>query len=506
MRNLELLLLISNISWLAVMILSKKELRRRGALAISGAAILFLMLHLILEGYRIQLLPLYGMTIGTLPLSLMLHGSLRQAPRSKRRRFFIRSAYGTAILLLVAAIGLSYIFPIFKLPQPSGRFQVGTQTLHFVDNKRAETLGASPSGKRELMIQVWYPAQKVSGHPAPLIPDTRILPHMAANYGLPGFTFEYLRYVSSHSYAQAPVSSEKPSYPLILGNPGFGSSRFLHTSQAEDLASHGYIVAVIDHTYNTFATEFPDGRVTTDATSGLFSPDHSYAQENASRDQLGQLLTDDVEFVLDRFSQLQSGEISSPFQGKLDMEHIGIFGHSIGGAAAYDAMYDPRIDAGIDLDGGLYGLDERQQLHKPVLFIHSASEAARLQRIMEDRPYTDAELKQMNSTREWEDQVAADKQRELQRIRQATLQGGQSIYLTDSEHLNFTDVSFISPVFKFLGVTGYISPNRAAAVIDTYMLDFFNAHLNNQGSGALKQGTDSRFPEVKLLFDAPDSP
>jgi hypothetical protein len=51
--------------------------------------------------------------------------------------------------------------------------------------------------------------------------------------------------------------------PLVVLSPGFTNSRSALTALAEDLASHGYVVAGIDHTYESFATAFPDGRVTT---------------------------------------------------------------------------------------------------------------------------------------------------------------------------------------------------------------------------------------------------
>lgn len=229
------------------------------------------------------------------------------------------SAYTAIAIMLVVTAGLMYAFPVFKIPEPTGEFKVGTQTFHFVDTNREEIFGDARDGKRELMVQVWYPAQAGTGKYAPFIPDTQILRYMAANYGLPGFTLQHLKYVSSHAYLGAEVSSAQTSYPLILANPGFGSSRFLHTSQAENLASHGYIVAVIDHTYNTFATEFPDGRITTISTNDLFSPDHDYRTESGNRDKLGKVLTDDVAFALDQFEIIQSGQIPSHLKGRIDL-------------------------------------------------------------------------------------------------------------------------------------------------------------------------------------------
>lgn len=407
------------------------------------------------------------------------------------------SVYTAIAIMLVVTAGLMYAFPVFNLPEPDGEFKIGMQTFHLVDRNREEVFDDAKDGKRELMVQVWYPVQAGTGKYAPFIPDTPILRYMAANYGLPEFTLQHLKYVSSHAYSGAEVSSAQTSYPLILANPGFGSSRFLHTSQAENLASHGYIVAVIDHTYNTFATEFPDGRITTSTTNDLFSPNDDYRTGRESRDKLGKVLTDDVAFVLDQFELIQSGQIPSPLKGRIDLGHVGVFGHSIGGATAYDASYDPRIAVGIDLDGGLYRLRDREDLQKPFLFINSESYFEELNRVINNRVYTDAELNRMGSTREWMDQVTEDKKLELERMRETVDEGGQILYIENTEHLNFADVQFISPVFKMLGITGKIDPERANSVINAYMLDFFDVYLKNQG-GVLINGPDSRFPEVKF--------
>ncbi|CQR56548.1 alpha/beta hydrolase family protein [Paenibacillus riograndensis] len=497
MRFFEILLFFSSVCLLALLFIFNQRIRRPALLLTSGAGSIFLVIHLLVEGYRVQLLFLYGFTV------LMLLLSLRDVfitPKVVRTASRIRRVLGRLFIVfgLIATSCFLYVFPVFDLPAPTGELKVGTQVFHFTDPSREETFGTTATGKRELMVQVWYPAQAGTGRYAPFIPDTPILRYMAANYGLPGFTFQHLKYVSSHAYSGAEVSSAQTSYPLILANPGNGSSRFLHTSQAENLASHGYIVAVIDHTYNTFATEFPDGRVTTSTTDDLFSPDHDYRTESGNRDKLGKVLTDDVVFVLDQFELIQSGQISSDFKGRIDLGHVGVFGHSIGGATAYDASYDPRITVGIDLDGGLYRLRDREGLRKPFLFINSESEFERLKMVMDNRVYTDAELKRMGSTREWNDQVTEDKKLELERMRETVGEGGQFLYIEKTEHLNFTDVQFISPIFKMLGITGKIAPERADSIINAYMLDFFDMYLKNQG-GSLMKGPDSRFPEVKIV-------
>ncbi|AIQ19791.1 dienelactone hydrolase [Paenibacillus sp. FSL H7-0357] len=496
MRLFELLLFLSNIGLFALTILLKKGRRRIPVFVASGIATLLLVIHWTVEGYRVQLFPPYCITI--IFLAISGYSYFKKTGQKKIPRFMLGSAYTAIAIMLVVTAGLMYAFPVYKLPEPTGEFKVGTQTFHFVDTNREEIFDEARDGKRELMVQVWYPAQAGNGKYAPFIPDTQILRYMSANYGLPGFTFQHLKYVSSHAYSGAEVSSAQTSYPLILANPGFGSSRFLHTSQAENLASHGYIVAVIDHTYNTFATEFPDGRITTSTTNDLFSPDHDYRTESGNRDKLGKVLTGDVAFALDQFELIQSGQIPSHLKGRIDLGHVGVFGHSIGGATAYDASYDPRIAVGIDFDGGLYRLRDREGLRKPFLFINSESEFEKLKMVMDNRVYTDAELNRMGSTREWEDQVTEDKKLELERRRETVNEGGQVLYIDNTEHLNFADVQFITPIFKMLGATGKIAPERANSVINTYMLDFFDMYLKNQ-SGILMKGPDSRFPEVKFV-------
>ncbi|MBE7899223.1 dienelactone hydrolase [Paenibacillus polymyxa] len=497
MRIFEMLLFFSSACLLALLFLTNQRIRRSALLLTSGASSIFLVIHLLVEGYRVQLLFLYGFTILMLMLSLI---NVFITPKVVRTASRIRRVLGRLFIVigLIATGCFLYVFPVFNFPAPTGELKVGTQIFHFIDPSREETFGKTETGKRELMVQVWYPTQASTSKYAPFIPDTEILRYMAANYGLPGFTFQHLKYVSSHAYSGAEVSSAQTSYPLILANPGNGSSRFLHTSQAENLASHGYIVAVIDHTYNTFATEFPDGRITTSTTDDLFSPDHDYRTESENRDKLGKVLTGDVAFTLDQFELIQSGQIPSQLKGKIDLGHVGVFGHSIGGATAYDASYDPRIAVGIDFDGGLYRLRDREGLRKPFLFINTESYFEKLKMVMDNRVYTDAELKRMGSTREWEDQVTEDKKLELERMRETVDEGGQVLYIENTEHLNFTDVQFISPIFKMLGITGQIAPERANSVINAYMLDFFDMYLKNQG-GILMKGPDSRFPEVKFV-------
>ncbi len=496
MRLLESLLLLSNIGLLLYMLICKRKRHTLPEFIGSMIATGILILQYTVEGYRIQLLPVYCTTLVFAIITSYRY--VRKGVSLHVPRLLIGIAYTSMAILIVATAGLMYAFPVFRLPVPAGEFKVGTHTFHLVDPNRKEMFGTGGDRQRELMVQIWYPAQASSSQYAPFIPDTAILRYIAENYGLPGFIFQHLKYVSSHAYTDAEVASAQSVYPLLIANPGNGSSRFFHTSQAEQLASHGYIVAVIDHTDNTVATQFPDGRITRNTSDALFSPTHDYKTESQNRDKLGTILTDDVSFVLDQLQSMQSGQIPGVLKGKIDLQHIGVFGHSIGGATAYDAAYDPRITAGIDLDGGLYHLHDRKALDKPFLFINSASNYETIQRVIDNRVYTDEELQQMGSTREWEDAVMKDKQIELERMREAVAAGGQVIYIENTEHLNFTDIQFVSPAFKLIGATGKMDAARADEITTAYMLDFFDNYVKGQKSTGW-QKPDQRFPEVKFV-------
>lgn len=81
-----------------------------------------------------------------------------------------------------------------------------------------------------------------------------------------------------------------------------------------------------------------------------------------------------MEFVIDQIEKLNSGAIESQFKGKIDLDHIGAMGHSFGGATAFNATYlDQRIKAGVNMDGSLYEVENRDDINKPFMFIRSGS-------------------------------------------------------------------------------------------------------------------------------------
>ncbi len=493
MRLFELLLLLSNVGSLALMIFLKKGKRKKPKFVVSGVSILLLIVHLIVEGIRVQLFFSYCLTIlflGTSTYSYLNKAEPRNIPR------LLQGVISTLMsLMLILTAALLYTFPVFKLPEPTGGFKVGTQTFHFVDTNRDEIFDEANEGKRELIVQVWYPAQNTNGSTLPFISEDLLLKEepLSKTLGLPSIIMNYLKDIPSHSYEDAEISVSSHSYPLIILNHGYKSSRMYHTSHAENLASHGYIVASIDHTYSTFATVFPDGRTTTMETDEYLIRDTVY------RDKVGKVWTDDVTFTIDQFEQMNAGtgKYTTLFKGKLDLNRIGIFGHSYGGAAAYDSSYDARITAGINLDGGLYNYHRMPALTKPFMFMFSESTFDHFDKVRQHYVYTDEELKDMGATREEIEVESRDAEIEVEHIRHVAKHDGHVMYVEGTKHYNFADVQFLTPILQQIGLTGNMNPKRAATIINMYTLNFFDQYLKNK-DGSLLEGVNSEYPEVKV--------
>ncbi|GIP18129.1 carboxylic ester hydrolase [Paenibacillus montaniterrae] len=385
--------------------------------------------------------------------------------------------YGLYVLtftILAFSVFLSVYLPVFNLPKPDGAYSVGTKTFHLTDRGREESLTNNPHDKRELMIQVWYPAQDLNGQKqAPLFPEDASTFHeyierFADGFGLPAFALDYWRYIKTNSYENATISSAEARYPVVIVSHGFGTSRLLHASQAEHLASHGFVTVAIDHTYSTTATAFPDGRVT-----GLTTEQYlNGASENI--DKLGNIWTQDADFVIDQLNQLNR----DAFERKLDMDNIGMMGHSFGGATAFNTAYsNHRIKAGINMDGSLYNVNDKQAISKPFLFMESSSFIDLKNKALSGN-ISEEEIKNSGLTKEEFNKMIEERKREYKIIDQASM-----VYIEGTEHYNFTDLQLYSKLLKLLGMTGDIDGKRSANIVNQYVLDFFNKHLKETSDG-----------------------
>lgn len=172
--------------------------------------------------------------------------------------------------------------------------------------------------------------------------------------------------ITTRSYDKAPIKSV--DFPVLIFSHGLGSSRVMYTAQLEDLASHGWIILALDHPHDALVTEFADGTVV------LMDPTvlDDFPNELPG---LIEIRVADVEFIATTLKNsstvLQIPRLSSTGRN-LNSKHIGILGHSLGGATAAQAVANSSVfPCGANFDGGIFGPVAETGLDKPFLQIEA---------------------------------------------------------------------------------------------------------------------------------------
>ena len=368
------------------------------------------------------------------------------------------------------------------LPKPSGGYPVGTTSYYFTDPKREEIYTEEPDDRRELMVRVWYPSKQVL--------EVKHAPYFSQSLGVE----DSLGAIATNSIVNAPVARTQSNYPVLLFSHGFASLPEFNTINAEELASQGYVVVTINHTYESSVSVFPDGRVIT--TSQFFNSVIKEQLESLNKNlnknsnenlynsetleifkQSVEVRAKDAQFVLDKLKEINGKNPSGLLTGKLDLDRVGMFGHSLGGAtAAQTLLQDKRFKAGIDLDGGLFinGVDE--SLNQPFMFMNSEV---------------------MGTSNTLEPEVE-----DLIKLRKSFFQNLQSdgydVTIRGTGHYYFSDIPLVLKKLKDAGLPlgrlgelenlidiynpNPINPERATQIINDYIVAFFDRYLKNQES------------------------
>ena len=336
---------------------------RRPALLelLSMAALVLAVATLVVEGLRWQLV-----LWQVLALTVAAAAALRHWRPGHSRRW--RRVAGRGVLVVGLALGgmalLTALVP--TLPKPSGPHGVGSVVFRWTDDKRSETFTADPSDRRQVIAQAWYPTDAISGQAVPYFEAQGNLPSSIA--GLPSFMFGSFGSVATHATAATPVSAARRTWPVLFFSPGLSVPREQYTALSADLASRGFVVVALSVPYESAVSVLAGGRV----VGQTIHPDVMGPPPHPALERLIEIRAADSRFVLDQFSRLTQVEPGSPLAGHLDLEHVGIVGHSIGGATAVSVMAsDPRFKVGANLDGKLFGTEPDARLHRPFLWIQS---------------------------------------------------------------------------------------------------------------------------------------
>jgi len=472
MRTLELFVIIVHSLILVRLLFFQRGGSSRNVMLI-GVAAVTIVLQIGLEGYRWQMIPAYLMLAWVL-LQVVIYPNKYTVSTSVVSRICKGGMLGLYILVAVA---LPILVPVFSFEKPKGPYSVGTTTFHFIDEKRQEPYAEHPNIRRELMVQLWYPAK--TGSQEPTAPYTATPREIAIGFGksisMPSFTLEHLGQVKTHSHLEALLPDQEQAWPLLVFSHGMDRFRNGNTFQVEELASHGYIVAAIDHTYDAAATVFPDGRIAYSSSQ--------FDDGIPALDARMPVWISDVTFVLDQLERLNKGVPDSQFRGAIDMKRIGMFGHSYGGATAMQMLlHDERVKAGIDMDGGLYGIRAPEQgIGKPFMLMNAQDTEMQYQQAVKNP--SDMSL----------DSYEGIWQELLHRRQLALAGGGYSLTIPNTDHMSYTDFPLYSRLF-----TGKEEEIRYIhRIICDVSLSFFDKYVKGDDTIVLDD-IAARYPDIGL--------
>ncbi|MEU9487249.1 alpha/beta hydrolase [Streptomyces decoyicus] len=264
-----------------------------------------------------------------------------------------------------------------ELPRPTGPYAVGRDTLHLTDKQRRDPWVPS-AGARELMASMYYPARPgTHGAHAPYMATEEARLLLAGTRHTDALPPEQLAATRTHARTGARPFGGK--HPLVVLSPGFSLNRATLSLLSEQLASHGYVVALLDHAYESFGSAFPGGRTLTCAACDTVE----HAPENAQQKLMAKVATGraaDISFVIDTLTPAPGSRHTPAWRhaALIDPKRIGVAGHSIGGAAAAGVMAaDRRVRAGVNMDGTFFVPVPRSGLQgRPFLMLGSLDGSA----------------------------------------------------------------------------------------------------------------------------------
>ncbi|MFJ9780143.1 alpha/beta hydrolase family protein [Amycolatopsis sp. NPDC101161] len=334
-----------------------------------------------------------------------------------------------------------------SLPAPTGDRPVGSTPVYLKDTSRPDPWVPSVP-YRELMVSLFYPAASAHGPKAQYLTSAESAA-LLQDSGL-DVPPDLLTGVVTHSVAGARPAGHH--LPLVVLSPGYTKPRATLTALAEDLASHGYAVALVGHTYENTGTSFPDGHF-----AGCASCEVPHDSAFWTKLELGRAA--DVSFVLDSLTH-------SRWASLVDASRIGMAGHSIGGASTIPAMVaDPRIRAGIDIDGTTNVALTAPGLSRPFMFLSHQLAATPCP---PNEPW-ERDWAQLTGWKRW-------------------------LEVAGTLHASFTDVGLIGDQLG-VDVGATTSAARTQEITRTYVNAFFDQHVRGEPRPVLDTPA---YPEVSF--------
>ena len=274
-----------------------------------------------------------------------------------------------SIFLLIPGCVTKRLFNLYDLPKPNGSYSIGTIQFDWVNPNYHNLFSEKVNDKRRIMVQFWFPGT----------PDKRLEPFLYANdsmviealsneYKISQHLLKEAKNIKTNSYHNLDPIMLNGNFPLIIFSHGKGGYKSQNTVQFEELASNGYIVVSIDHSYDAMITVFSDGSIAPYVSD---NPNKVGSKIEADKITQKKLLSrvSDVRYVLDKICNEPNYH---PIFNLIDTSKVGMFGHSFGVATTVlSSQTDNRIKVIAGLDGWFEPLSkEHLNMGIEVPFMH----------------------------------------------------------------------------------------------------------------------------------------
>ncbi|GAA3469514.1 alpha/beta hydrolase [Nonomuraea roseola] len=305
------------------------------------------------------------------------------------------------------------------------------------------------------MVSLWYPAKSRGKRRAQYMTPKESEVFLKGGR-ITSVPYDVLSRTRTNAFTDVEPAGRRRGLPLVVLSPGFTQPRSTLTALAEDLASRGYVVAGIDHTYESFAT-FPGGRMTMCAACAV-GKDKDFGVKVVG------VRAADVSFVLDELTGSRPRWKGSAL---IDPSRIAMAGQSVGGASALGAMAkDSRVRAAVDMDGSTFAALPAGGLSRPFLFLGSQAVHSPAGK----DPSWARDWKNLTGWKRW-------------------------LVVAEAQHASFTDIPVLADQ---LGIEhgARLSGARALEITRLYAGAFFDLHLRKKAQPLLDKPS-KRHPEVK---------
>lgn len=432
-----LILVVTLVFELAIAIYSITTKQSRSKIKSWARIVMFIGFMMLILGRAVVWKYTWGLFAGLLfilALKEMVALLRKQAHTPRHRAFSTIWKFLLLALAIVVTLVPALLFPQHRLPQVTGPYVVATAAYTYIDKNRIEEF-TDQEDNRFVNVEFWYPE------------------------GADG------------------------TYPLLVFSHGAFGIKTSNTSTFTELASHGYVVVSIDHPYHSFYTISEDGKIVT------VSPQYMQEVNNSNKEgiySLGEyfeltqkwmkLRTDDMDFVMNTILEQakQAKQKKDSVYERIDTQKIGVFGHSMGGAASV-ALSRKRddIDAVVNIDGPFFSELVYDKLSNEFT---AKSEAFTLPLF---NVYSDDVWIQLDSSPPY---VA-------NRMSNQYFKDAYNVHFKGAKHLSLTDLPLFSPILTNLLHEGRKADVDKYEVIETQnelILRFFDYALKNQGQFAPK--------------------